>query len=600
MLSLVDRMMLAIPEIVVVEAGSSILNFASDSSAPYDSCALIFTPEFTKNSESCFNLFASTQSEVLSHLKTVSAKDKAFGKEVMLSMVRGVKDTENSVVVVTSPTGALSRDYDDVRRYGDAAAKAIKRLRQGGFRRPLLIVQGPEKTITGETSDPLKDFSKYLEVSLLAAMAESHEPLQTRETNPSYLEETLIERIGIVSESCDNERTREAVEFAVAVEEGRRLARDVGSSDPERMTSLRAAKYIEEYFSSKGHSGVTCSVVRDPEILSKEYPLLMAVARASLQVPRHAPCVVELEYRSPDQSQVQEELYFIGKGINYDTGGADLKVGGNMVGMSRDKCGAAAVAGLIATAAQLKPEQINIRARLAFVRNSIGPDSYVADEIITSRAGVRVRIGNTDAEGRMVMSDLLARAKEEALASESWEKARLFTIATLTGHVRLCYGPYAAVIDNGAARSRGVAAGLFRTSLSTGDPFELSTLRREDFVIISPTETTQDVLQCNRSSSIGTSRGHQYPMAFMLTAAGLTAPKNGNGTGFVLSFLVIMRLFVSFLDTDVDASKLAYTHLDIAGSAEEFGVSGLGRCTGSPIPTLSATYLFKRFMRKLI
>ena len=106
--------------------------------------------------------------------------------------------------------------------------------------------------------------------------------------------------------------------------------------------------------------------------------------------------------------QVQEELYFIGKGINYDTGGADLKIGGNMVGMSRDKCGAAAVAGLIATAAKMKSTQVNIRARLAFVRNSIGPDSYVADEIITSRAGVRVRVGNTDAEGRMVMTDLLA------------------------------------------------------------------------------------------------------------------------------------------------------------------------------------------------
>lgn len=506
--------MLAIPEIEIVEAGSFALNGGN-----FDSCAFVFTPEFAKKgSETCSNLFGASSVGLLQNLSAINGKDKSFAKEVMLSM------SGDGNVVVSSPTGPLTRDYDDVRRFGDAAAKAIKRLRQGGFRRPLLVVQAPE--LSSSSNDPLKDYSKYLEVSLLAALSECHEALQTRETNPSYMEETLIERIGIVAESA--ERGKEAVEFATAVEEGRRLARDIGSPDPERMTSLRAAQYIEDYFNTEKCAQVKCSVERNPEVLNKEYPLLMAVARASMQVPRHAPCVVELEYKSPDQSQVQEELYFIGKGINYDTGGADLKVGGNMVGMSRDKCGAAAVAGLIATAAKMQPKNVNIRARLAFVRNSIGPDAYVADEIITSRAGVRVRVGNTDAEGRMVMTDLLARAKEEALASDSWEKARLFTVATLTGHVRLCYGPYTAAVDNAAARARGVAYNLFKTALATGDAFELSTLRREDFIIIAPTETTQDVLQCNRTSSIGTSRGHQYPMAFMLTAAGLTAPKKGN------------------------------------------------------------------------
>ena len=498
--------MFALPEIEVIEAGS----FGAAFTENYDSCALIFTPEFTKNVESCSGMFGASSAALFQHLSSLNGKDKAFGKEVLLSM------TGEGKVIVTSPTGPLSRDYDDVRRFGDAAAKAVKRLRQGGFRRPLLIVQSP-KPEDCDVKDPLKDYSRFMEVSLLAAMAESYEPLQTRESNPSFVEETLIEKIGIVGEN--SERIMEAVEFAKAVEEGRRLARDVGACDPERMTSLKAAQYIEDYF--KGQTGVNCSIVRDTEVLAKEYPLLMAVARASLQVPRHAPCVVELEYRSPDQSQVQEELYFIGKGINYDTGGADLKIGGNMVGMSRDKCGAAAVAGLIATAAKMKSTQVNIRARLAFVRNSIGPDSYVADEIITSRAGVRVRVGNTDAEGRMVMTDLLARAKEEALASGSWEKARLFTVATLTGHVRLCYGPYTAAIDNAAARSKGVASTLFRNALASGDGFEVSTLRREDFNIVNPTETTHDVLQVNSTPSNRT-RGHQYPMAFMVTASGLT------------------------------------------------------------------------------
>ena len=73
-----------------------------------------------------------------------------------------------------------------------------------------------------------------------------------------------------------------------------------------------------------------------------------------------------------------------------------------MAGMSRDKCGAAAAAGVMATVSQLAPAGVRVVAAMAMVRNSVGSNCYVADEIITSRAGVRLRVGNTDAEGRMV------------------------------------------------------------------------------------------------------------------------------------------------------------------------------------------------------
>lgn len=72
------------------------------------------------------------------------------------------------------------------------------------------------------------------------------------------------------------------------------------------------------------------------------------------------------------------------------------------------------------------------------MRNSVGSDCYVSDEIITSRAGVRVRVGNTDAEGRMAMTDLLCLMKERAL-KEKHPDPELFTWATLTGHVIRAY-----------------------------------------------------------------------------------------------------------------------------------------------------------------
>ncbi len=127
--------------------------------------------------------------------------------------------------------------------------------------------------------------------------------------------------------------------------------------------------------------------------------------------PRHHGRVVHLTYSPPDES-VDQTLLLVGKGITYDTGGADIKAGGVMAGMHRDKCGAAAVAGLFKTLSILKPKGLKVRGYLAMVRHSVGFECYVADEIITSSAGCRIRVGNTDAEGRMVMTDLLCEAKE--------------------------------------------------------------------------------------------------------------------------------------------------------------------------------------------
>lgn len=80
-----------------------------------------------------------------------------------------------------------------------------------------------------------------------------------------------------------------------------------------------------------------------------------------------------------------------------------------MAGMHRDKCGAAAVAAFMKVIDELKPTNVEVVGALAMVRNSVGSNAYVSDEIITSRSGVRIRVGNTDAEGRMAMADVLCK-----------------------------------------------------------------------------------------------------------------------------------------------------------------------------------------------
>ncbi|EUB54183.1 Putative aminopeptidase [Echinococcus granulosus] len=118
-------------------------------------------------------------------------------------------------------------------------------------------------------------------------------------------------------------------------------------------------------------------------------------------------------------SPMDTTLFLINKGITCGTGKMDLNAGGAMAGMHLDKSGAAAVAGFFRIFSLLKPQGLSVHGAMALVSNSIGSDSHVTDEIVNSRAGLHVRVGNTDTEECMVMIDLLCEAKEQ-LCSTVW------------------------------------------------------------------------------------------------------------------------------------------------------------------------------------
>lgn len=198
---------------------------------------------------------------------------------------------------------------------------------------------------------------------------------------------------------------------------------------------------------------------------------------------------------------------------------------------------------------------------MAMVRNSVGSNAYVSDEIITSRAGVRLRVGNTDAEGRMAMVDVLAHMKEKALKEIN---PHLMTIATLTGHAVMAVGPYTSVMDNGAAKKEDFALKLQATGDLFADMFEVNTIRKEDYEFIKDKSGEfVDVLQCNNAPSTRTPRGHQFPAAFMLKVSGMT---NHQMTS---------------------EKPLKYTHLDVAGSSGNLP----GPTTGSSVVALSMHFL---------
>lgn len=440
--------------------------------------------------------------------------------------------------LVISPAGPLERDEDDVRRIGDAAKRGLRRARDAGARRPLLLVESLPRPIPG--------FERAGEVAVLEGLAGLWAPLEAREAKGES-EVEPVEQVGFVGTS------EQAVHLS-ALEHARRISRDLGGTEPERMAPPRFADYIADAFRG---SDVSVEVKEDVDTLDQAYPLLSSVARASIPVQRHRPRVIRMGWRS--EGPIAHSLFLAGKAVTYDTGGADLKTGGVMAGMSRDKGGGASVAGLFWALSQLKPKGWQVVAEIGAVRNSIGAESFVSDEIITGHSGVRVRIGNTDAEGRLVLADLLSHMREEAVSAPG---PILMSVATLTGHSARAVGPYSIALDNGPARDAGWGQRLFQSGERWADPFELSTLRREDFAMVEPRSPADDVLSSNNAASTATPRGHQFPMAFLAVASGLDRHgRTGN-------------------------PPLPFTHIDIGGSFAEGGDWQHGNPTGAPVLAL--------------
>jgi len=237
-----------------------------------------------------------------------------------------------------------------------------------------------------------------------------------------------------------------------------------------------------------------------------------------------------------------------------------------MAGMSRDKLGAAAYAGFIKTVSLLQPKGLKVIAELGFVRNSVGANGYVADEVILSHAGKRVLISNTDAEGRLVLADLLSHLRIDALKEVN---SKIMTAATLTGHAGRACGPYTISLDNGPAKKNNTSQKLQAAGELWGDPIEVSTLRKEDVQFVANKNSTYDVAQSNLEPSVNTSRGHQFPAAFLLIASGLS--EHGKNSAHPLSF----------------------SHIDIAGSACTGGYH-TGTPTATPVVALTARYVVPR------
>ncbi len=171
--------------------------------------------------------------------------------------------------------------------------------------------------------------------------------------------------------------------------------------------------------------GADIEVIAGDDLLVQNYPAIHAVGRASHRAPRL------IEMRWGDTSH--PHIAIVGKGVCFDSGGLDIKAAAGMRNMKKDMGGAAHA---LALAELIMARKVPVRITLLVpaVENSIGPNAFRPGEVIATRKGVSVEIDNTDAEGRLVLCDALARAGE-------LQPELLLDFATLTGAARVALGP---------------------------------------------------------------------------------------------------------------------------------------------------------------
>lgn len=197
--------------------------------------------------------------------------------------------------------------------------------------------------------------------------------------------------------------------------------------------------------------GASLEILTGDELLTHNYPMIYAVGKASARPPR----LLDMRWGDVDAPRVT----LVGKGVVFDSGGLDLKPSSGMRMMKKDMGGAANVLGL---ASMIMDAGLKLRLRvlIPIAENSVSGDSFRPGDILTSRKGLTVEIGNTDAEGRLILADALAEAGTE-------KPELLFDLATLTGAARTALG---AEIPPFFTSDDALAAQLAAYALSQADP----------------------------------------------------------------------------------------------------------------------------------
>lgn len=249
---------------------------------------------------------------------------------------------------------------------------------------------------------------------------------------------------GVILDPPAGAKAADVEAIAAAVMAGRDLintpANDLTTTDLSAAVHALAKKH-----------GVEAKEIVGDDLLKANFPLIHAVGRASAFPPR----ILDFRWGDPKAPKVT----LVGKGVVFDTGGLNLKPDASMLLMKKDMGGAAAALTAANILMSLKA-RISLRVIVPIVENSVAGAAFRPGDIYPSRKGITVEIGNTDAEGRLILADALALADED-------KPEYLFDFATLTGAARVALGPD---LPPFFTEDDALAADIARNGLAVSDP----------------------------------------------------------------------------------------------------------------------------------
>jgi leucyl aminopeptidase len=244
----------------------------------------------------------------------------------------------------------------------------------------------------------------------------------------------------VVQRAADKRAAAAGAATGVILGESQNLARALSNEPPNKLPPAELAK---EAARVAKEVGLECEVLGRAELEKRGFGAMLAVAQGSVNEPR----LIVLEHGAPPKNakkgaRKKPTLCVIGKGVCFDSGGLSLKPAASMEKMKHDMSGGAAVIGALRAAALLKLP-LHIVGLIGAVENMPSGTAYRPDDIVTTLSGQTIAIANTDAEGRLVLADVLHHART------TYEPAAMIDLATLTGACGVAVGSWcAAVLGN--------------------------------------------------------------------------------------------------------------------------------------------------------
>jgi leucyl aminopeptidase len=316
-----------------------------------------------------------------------------------------------------------------------------------GFRHVVVVGLGPENDLTHEgvrqvaasvydavkalnVSEALVDFDaiggRKDSAEMMKALVEGlnlsayeFDELKTKKSDEEKSE--LV--IQVATDSAKNAGVKKAFQDGLILSECVNFSRRLGDMPGNLMTPTILAN--EAVAAAKG-TGIKVTVWDKARIAKERMGGLLGVSQGSSQEPRF----IIMEYNGAAKSR--KPVVFVGKGLTFDCGGISIKPSAKMEEMKYDMCGGANVIGTILAIAKLKLK-VNVVALVPSTENLAGPAATKPGDVHTARNGKTFEVNNTDAEGRLILSDALSYATE-------LEPAAIFDAATLTGAIVVALG----------------------------------------------------------------------------------------------------------------------------------------------------------------